>query len=629
VFSHLERLHDTLETPEGTTLHYWWIYATPEKYPDAGPPTDVDFDPYHASEEGVACVDDVARIAVAYCSGYDLTGREHLRQRTRQALEFCQYMQCDDGRFLNFVVDPAMNETVFGDADPDVVDGVRVNGSATSEPSAGFWAARACWAFGEGYGTFRDEDPDFAESLSVGVHAYLDVLEDTCLDRYGEYENASGRSVPAWLVDGDSYTTAPVVLGLAALCRKGTDERAETALRQLADGLCDCRDGDSLRYPFGAHLSVPNGASWHTWGLRQVAALARAGDVLDEERYVTSARRAVAGLYTYFTTSHVRVAKMGPAPIPYHQLSYGTDAIVHGCTELWRTTGESAFAHLGGQIASWYAGNNSKGVRMWDPETGRGYDGIYQDIVDWRSGAESTVAAVRTMLDVERYPDAARLEPPVRVAQDQSFTTQEGEFGTTDNKATTMNDPSDASVFSAGEIVKIFDGGTLTLELDVTPGEYRPYIVVKRSMGHDATVVLTVGEQRRTLDVGGYSKTYFWMEPLDTVQVAGGETTTVEFQGPLDRWGKIDAIVFQPAVATRVIASDDSVGFHGVARSVVDDRRNAPVTCPDAHEAVSVLTLDETGQFSGEELVAPGDGELAIPVEPRGSTVFYSHPAEE
>jgi hypothetical protein len=235
------------------------------------------------------------------------------------------------------------------------------------------------------------------------------------------------------------------------------------------------------------------------------------------------------------------------------------------------------------------------------------------------------------MLDVERYPDAAHLDPPVRVVQDQSFTTHEAEFGTTDTKSTTMNDPSDASVFSAGEIVKIFDGGTLTIDLDVAPGEYRPYLVLKRSMGHDATVILTVGEQRRTHDVGGYSKTYFWMEPLDTVDVAGGETTTVEFEGPLDRWGKVDAIVFQPAVATRVMESDDAVGFHGVARSVVDERRATPITRPAAPEtrALSVLRLDETGQVTGEERVTPEDGDLTVPVEPCGSTLFSSQSAGE
>jgi Rieske Fe-S protein len=40
-------------------------------------------------------------------------------------------------------------------------------------------------------------------------------------------------------------------------------------------------------------------------------------------------------------------------------------------------------------------------VRMWDPDAGHGYDGIYQDAIDWKAGAESTIAAARTALDVE------------------------------------------------------------------------------------------------------------------------------------------------------------------------------------------------------------------------------------
>lgn len=629
MLSHLERLHDTLETPAGETLHYWWIYATPEEYPEHGPPADTAFRPYHASDEGVACVDDVARIAVAYLAHHAVHGDEHSRERARQALEFVRYMQHDDGTFLNFVTDPEMNETVFGDADPESVEGVRVNGTPTSKPALEFWASRACWALGEGYAAFADRAPEFAASLADCLGSYLAVLEADVLSDYGEYDTVRGRRVPAWLLNSDSYATAPTVLGLASYCRAADDGRAETVLRKLADGIHGCRDGDALTYPFGAHLSTPRGDSWHTWGLRQAAALARAGDVLDEDDYVSSARRAVTALYTFFATSDVQVARMGPAPIPYHQLSYGMDALVQGCTELWRATDEPGFAHLGGQLASWYHGNNLKRTPVWDAETGRGFDGIYQDTVDWRSGAESTAAAVRTMLDVEQYPESARLAAPLAVTEVRSFTSVDTESGETDPKASRLDEPTGSSMFSGGRVVKLFDGGSLTLAPDLDAGEYRPYIVYKEMIGRESTVVLSVGDQRRTLEYDGGSATHFWMASVDPVELSGGEAVTVEYHGPLDRWGKLDTVVFQPAVSSRVVEADGTGRAVGVARSFVESEREVSIPLPDGVGTALVAVLDDRGHRTDEYTVSGPEGDgLTVPVEGGGVSICHAVPPE-
>jgi len=628
--SHLEFLHDELETPEGDSLHYWWIYATPDEPFERRPPPDAEFTTYHASNEGITCVDDVARIAVVYLSHYGVHGDDHSRERARQALEFVQYMQCDDGRFLNFVTDPDLNETVFDETDPDVVEGVRVNGSPTSEPGIEFWASRACWALGEGYRTFADEDPEFAASLADSLRSYLDVVEEQALSAYGEYEQARGERVPSWLVEGDSYVTAPVVLGLGAYCRAADDDRAAKALRKLADGLADCQDGDAVAYPFGTHLSVSRGDSWHTWGLRQVAALARAGDVLDEDEYVASARREVAGLYTLSLTSAVQFARFGPSPVPYHQLSYGTDALVHGCTELWRATGESSFAHLGEQVASWYHGNNIERTRMWDPDAGRGFDGIYEDTTDWRAGAESTLAAARTMLDLERYPGSARFSPELTVHDGPTFGILDAENGELGTGATRVTAPNQNAVFSGGQVVSVFDGGTLTLSPDLEPGEYRPYLVAKRLLGPDSTAVLSVGDQRRTQSVGGQSGSYYWMEPFEPVELPAGAAVELTFHGPLDREGTFDALVFQPAVARRAVEAADGERAIGLARSFVDEQRTATFSIP-ALDGTTVATqvCDERGRIAGESADAETRGpELAVPVEPRGYTLFRtSEPA--
>lgn len=47
--------------------------------------------------------------------------------------------------------------------------------------------------------------------------------------------------------------------------------------------------------------------------------------------------------------------------------------------------------------AAWFEGVNDAGLRMWDPQTGGGFDGLHADGVNLNQGAESTLAALSTM----------------------------------------------------------------------------------------------------------------------------------------------------------------------------------------------------------------------------------------
>jgi hypothetical protein len=53
--------------------------------------------------------------------------------------------------------------------------------------------------------------------------------------------------------------------------------------------------------------------------------------------------------------------------------------------------------------AAWFDGANDAGLRMWDPESGGGFDGLHADGVNRNQGAESTLAVIST------FQQAARL----------------------------------------------------------------------------------------------------------------------------------------------------------------------------------------------------------------------------
>lgn len=47
--------------------------------------------------------------------------------------------------------------------------------------------------------------------------------------------------------------------------------------------------------------------------------------------------------------------------------------------------------------AAWFEGANDVGLRMWDPQTGGGFDGLHADSVNQNQGAESTLAVLSTL----------------------------------------------------------------------------------------------------------------------------------------------------------------------------------------------------------------------------------------
>jgi len=113
------------------------------------------------------------------------------------------------------------------------------------------------------------------------------------------------------------------------------------------------------------------------------------------------------------------------------------------------------------------------------------------------------------------------------------------------------------------------------------------------------------------------------MQALDPVDVALGETVRLEYRGARDRNAKVDAVVFQPAVAWRVVETDDGETAVAVARSVVDERRTAFVPVPiDRPRSTTIRSLDESGELVTEEAGVDHEGdEVPVPVEPCGFSI--------
>jgi len=388
---HLFYLYEEVKLPNdscGGVLH---IYS---EYPD-----------YHFEiepNEGFTCVDDVARAIMI--NHQDAINYEKYASSIRCMPEFLLYMQAENGYFHNFIWDDlSINKTYQ---------------TSVAEPN--WWSWRAFWALtaDHHYELFHNSD------LEDRVNAACEKLAENIFDEYMntpmdliEYE---GMEIPTWLplqTAGDQ--AALLILGLIQYnSNVKHDERALQLIERLAEGLLHTQKGDSTNFPYGAYLSWKN--MWHAYGNMQAYAMFGAGNILQRDDFIQSALLEIDHFYPYLIEQNYlnqftlrqngdqfEVIEMQQFP----QIAYGIRPMVWACIAAYFNTDNVKYLHRAEEIASWLVGNNIAGQKMFDPYSGRCYDGIISPSeINLNSGAESTVEALLTMQVFVQVPHLTNTE---------------------------------------------------------------------------------------------------------------------------------------------------------------------------------------------------------------------------
>ncbi len=379
-FSHIEHLSERIYL-NGDSVNIIRIYADYPSYNWV--------DAKESGPEGIACVDDAARIAVAYLRHYELTKSNSSKTKAKEFLKFVLKLQAVDGQFYNFIyADHSINR-----------DG------KTSFKSFGWWAARGVWSYGLGYRIFEKEDPQFAAILRAGIEKTFIHL-DTLLHHYGKKREISGYTIPQWLLyESGSDATTELVLGLTEYYKATTDKKVKSYIEKLCDGIMLMQNGDVQNYPFGLHRSWET--MWHAWGNGQTQALAEAGKVLKNKKMIASAQREADGFYSRLLIQGFKrefdVADSSKKR-EFEQIAYDIRPITVGLIRLYEATNEKKYLTMAKLAGSWFFGNNAVNVQMYDPVTGRCFDGIHSYTeYNKNSGAESTIEALYTIIELEQY----------------------------------------------------------------------------------------------------------------------------------------------------------------------------------------------------------------------------------
>ena len=371
-FSHLNHLSEIIGEDEPVRIVH--IYSEAPDYQWVGD-----------DDEGIACVDDAARAAVVYLRDFELNGTSEHRQAAEELLRFILAMQSESGLFYNFVLD---NQLTIN----------KTHRTSTAE-SFEWWAARAVWALGVGARTLKTANPDLSTDARDAVERTYPHLEKL-LERYRETVEVNGRSVPQWLIhETASDATSELLLGLHSLNQAYPDPRLDGFIERFSDGIAQMQWGGMARFPWSAHASWID--SWHGWGNSQTQALSEIGKlqtaIAEAENFYP--RLLVLGWIQSFNLDDQNSVR------EFAQIAYATRGVAVGLVRLYEATGDERYAVMAGLAASWFTGNNVAGIPMYDAETGRGYDGINsRDHVNQNAGAESTIEALLTIVEIERHP---------------------------------------------------------------------------------------------------------------------------------------------------------------------------------------------------------------------------------
>ncbi|WP_134739255.1 hypothetical protein [Nocardioides sp. 503] len=572
--------------------------------------------------QGAFNADDISRAAVVYLRHWRATGATTSRDRAYDLLRGLTYLQTTTGPDAgNVVLWMQPDGTLNPSAEP-------VELPDPSDSDASYWVARTLWALGEGYAAFARTDPAFAAFLQERLLLSLDAVQRQVLDKYGEYLDIDGLRQPAWLIADGADATSEAILGLAAYVEAagpGPGATVRPALARLARGVAMLRGGDARTWPFGGVRPWALSRSlWHAWGSQMPAALSRASQALDKLALAAVAAADSFVFDPWLLTSGGPDNGRMPTRGDTSQIAYGADSRLQSLLATHDATGKAAARDLAGLVAAWYFGANPAGTPMYDPATGRTFDGISATgEVNRNSGAESTIHGLLSMIALDTHPRVAAAARVARVAVRRGTRTLQAEDATLSGRASAQR-PTDLwtgeSLYGGtGYATLGRDGGAGKATFDVS-GLGRSLVIPVLDLEPGSRAVTTFAARGRVLGavrsgrIGaqGDSPAPGALLPVTVRRLlpAGARRLTARTTTPAGP-AKLDAVMVEPVVSRLVLRG----AGHGTALlSSVSGRVERTAVRLAGRGRATVRTYDRRGRLVAQH-------------RPRGRVVPVSVPA--
>jgi hypothetical protein len=381
VFHHFDHLV-TETSVDGVPVDVVNIYSLAPDYTYAAEP-----------QEGYACVDDAARAIILLSVSLEREADDKKLHQLKLLIAFVLRMQNENGYFNNFI---------WPNGSINITD-------KTSLAELNWWSLRALWGLEAGL-RILPKDSDLSRQTLLATDRLVANLKRDLKVKPRVTQHKEGLDVPNWLPMGSGADQAAVaIIALLRYYDRTHDDKVLNIITAMADGVMLMQAGDARHFPYGAHLSWRN--EWHAWGSDQAYALLLAGQRLGRPDYVQGGLLEVDHFYPYVIRrgylSTLNVRKVGDQYLAirqerFPQIAYGIRPMVYAAIEAYRITGKQRYLATALHVASWLTGTNDAHQAMYDPASGRIFDGIGSGAkVNRNSGAESTVEGLLALQDLE------------------------------------------------------------------------------------------------------------------------------------------------------------------------------------------------------------------------------------
>ncbi len=378
--AHLDHLFEEIKVGDAM-LGTIWIYCEAPDYHHVGD-----------EDEGFTCVDDVARALVFYCREYQRQPSETVQRKIRSLTAFVLHMRAENGFFYNFMLPGGQINTTH----------------QNSVARSSFWTWRAFWALSELQLLKAEPLADLKNATKPTLDELVGKLPALCPNPT-DTAQFGGIALPKCLAELGADQASVVLLGLGNLYQAAPSDTLENLILTFGDLLLRDQFGDAQTLPHHAFFSWQN--YWHAWGNTQAYALLRVGKAIQHQPFIEAGLNEVRHFYPYLLKKGIlhefKLAQDGGKLVmqdekPFPHIAYDLSPMVLAAAEAHRITGEKVFGETAMQLAAWFSGNNPAKQVMYDPATGRCFDGIGSATeVNRNAGAESTIEALLALQALE------------------------------------------------------------------------------------------------------------------------------------------------------------------------------------------------------------------------------------
>ncbi|MEG8947126.1 hypothetical protein [Rosettibacter firmus] len=352
-------------------------------------------------DEGIACVDDVARASVVYINYSKLFNDIESKQKAKKLIEFILSMQNENGWFYNFIFDKGVINTTHQ--------------NSRAEPN--WWSWRALWSLTIAYDYFK-EDADLSLRISSAIKKTVFAIKNFSIKNKSTIL-LDGFKRPAWLpYKYAADQSALIILSLVNYYKSFCDTSVIPIIKDYCDGILLMQEGNKNQFPYYAFLSWEN--SWHGWGNLQSYALLNAYTILNDKNLLLAALNEIDYFYNFLLKekfiSEFRISKNGDEIIvndikKFPQIAYMIRPVIYASIKAAEITNQQKYYELACNVLKWFTGYNDANFKMYNPESGLCYDGIIdKDKINKNSGAESTIEALLSLLEIHRYKIHAHID---------------------------------------------------------------------------------------------------------------------------------------------------------------------------------------------------------------------------